>query len=116
MIDMKKLKKLLPKPAGYYLLVALPPEKEKIGSVHITKDMAARENVASITANVIAVGPDAYNDPIKFPSGPWCRESDWILFKSYSGSRFKLEGQEFRLISDDTVMAVVDDPRLVERA
>ena len=55
--------------------------------------------------------PDAYGDEKKFPTGPYCVEGDWVMMRSYSGTRFKIHGQEMRLINDDSVEAVVDDPR-----
>ena len=58
----------------------------------------------------------AYSDPDKFPTGPYCKEGDFVIFRSYSGTRFKIAGKEFRLINDDTVEAVVDDPREYTRA
>ena len=65
---------------------------------------------------VIALGEAAYKDAEKFPDGPYCKEGDFVIFRSYSGTRFKLRGEEFRLINDDTVEAVVDDPREYTRA
>jgi co-chaperonin GroES (HSP10) len=65
---------------------------------------------------VLKVGPEAYADADKFPSGPYCKEGDFVIFRSYSGTRFKVAGKEFRIINDDTVEAVVDDPRGYERA
>lgn len=114
-----ELKKVLPKPQGYRVLIALPPESDTVGEkklIFVTEEQKRREQTASITGYVMAVGPDAYMDMAKFPSGPWCREGDWVIFKSYSGVRFKMKGQEFRLINDDTVEAVVEDPRIIERA
>ena len=61
------------------------------------------------------MGNEAYKDEDKFPSGPYCKEGDWVVFRSYSGTRFKVENQEFRIINDDTVEAVVEDPRGVKR-
>ena len=69
------------------------------------------EQTASIIGLVIALGEAAYKDADKFPDGPYCKEGDFVVFRSYSGTRFKLRGEEFRLINDDTVEAVVDDPR-----
>ena len=37
-------------------------------------------------------------------------------FRPYSGTRMKIYGKEFRLINDDTVEAVVEDPTGVVRA
>jgi hypothetical protein len=64
----------------------------------------------------VKAGPDAYGDKDKFPNGPYCKEGDFVIFRSYSGTRFKIEKQEFRLINDDTVEAVVEDPRGYTRA
>lgn len=113
---MAELVELLPRPTGYRLLVALPPVTEKIGSVFLPDDLKMREHTASIVGHVIAMGPDAYYDKNKFPLGPWCEKGDWVMFRAYSGSRFKVKDQEFRLINDDTVEAVVEDPRAVARA
>jgi co-chaperonin GroES (HSP10) len=65
---------------------------------------------------VLAIGPEAYGDKEKFSSGPYCAVGDFIIFRSYSGTRFKVMGKEFRLINDDTVEAVVEDPRGYSRA
>ena len=56
------------------------------------------------------VGPDAYKDKERFPDGPWCQEKDWVLFAKYAGSRIKIDGGELRLLNDDEVLAVIDDP------
>ena len=65
---------------------------------------------------VLKVGPDAYGDTAKFPNGAWCKEGDFVLVRTYSGTRFKIFGKEFRLINDDQVDAVVQDPRGLTRA
>jgi co-chaperonin GroES (HSP10) len=62
------------------------------------------------------MGDDAYGDPDKFPRGPYCETGNWVIFRSYTGTRFKVQGQEFRLINDDSVEAIVEDPRGIERA
>jgi len=69
------------------------------------------ESTASIIGFVLKTGPDAYSDKERFPNGAWCKEGDFVIFRSYSGTRFKVSGKEFRLINDDTVEGVVDDPR-----
>jgi co-chaperonin GroES (HSP10) len=65
---------------------------------------------------VLTLGPDCYADPTRFPNGPYCKEGDFILMRSYSGTRFKIHGKEFRLINDDSVEAVVEDPRGIVKA
>ena len=62
------------------------------------------------------MGPDCYKDYAKFPTGPWCSEGDWVVMRAYSGTRINIHGKEFRLINDDTVEAVVNDPRGIQRA
>lgn len=107
----------VPAPSGYKILIALPEVKEKTkGGVFLPDHLKDREGVASILGFVVAMGPDAYKDESKFPTGPWCKEGDFVIFRSYSGTRFRVDGKEFRLINDDTVEAVVDDPRGYERA
>ena len=107
----------LPEPKGYKLLIAIPKLEEKTqGGVIIPDKLKGLEQTASIIGLVIALGDAAYNDGVKFPDGPYCKEGDFVIFRSYSGTRFKLRGEEFRLINDDTVEAVVDDPREYTRA
>jgi co-chaperonin GroES (HSP10) len=65
---------------------------------------------------VLDVGPDAYGDKEKFPGGPWCQKGDFVLVRTYSGTRFKVHGKEFRLLNDDQIDGVVDDPRGYTRA
>ena len=106
------------KPIGYRLLVAMPEEIKKIWNIYIPQDAGKREHTASIVGTVIAMGPDCYKEEKKFPNGPWCETGDHVIIKSYAGTRLKIVGidQEFRLINDDQVEAVVSDPRKVERA
>lgn len=107
----------LPQPSGYKLLIALPKVTEKTeGGVILPDERRDAESTASMIGFVVSMGPDAYSDDKKFPTGPWCKDGDFVMFRSYSGTRFKVMGEEFRLINDDTVEAVVDDPRGYSRA
>lgn len=106
----------LPVPCGYKLLIALPKVDEKSeGGIYKPEDVVHREQTASIIGLVLDMGPDAYKDPSKFPHGPWCKQGDYILMRSYSGTRFRYNGAEFRLINDDTVEAVVPKPDAIRR-
>ena len=108
---------VIPDPKGYKLLVAIPTIEEKTAGGVIRPDSLRKlEEVASIFGYVVAMGDDAYQDKQKFPNGPWCKVGDWVIFRSYSGTRLKVDDQEFRLINDDTVEAVVDSPAKIERA
>jgi len=116
--DIKKSKKglQLPVPTGYRILIGLPDVEEKTdGGILKASQTLENEHVASIVGFVIDMGPDCYKDKQRFPDGAWCKEGDFIIMRAYSGTRFKIHGKEFRLINDDTVEAVVDDPRGITR-
>ena len=102
----------LPEPQGYKLLIAIPKLEEKTsGGVIIPDKLKGMEQTASIIGLVIAMGKAAYKDADKFPDGPYCKEGDFVIFRSYSGTRFKLRGEDFDVINEDMVGAVVGDPR-----
>ena len=107
----------LPAPTGWKVLIALPEVDEQTEAGIFKPDKAVEiETVSTVLGCVLKLGPLAYKDEKKFPTGPWCAEGDWVLMRAFSGTRFKIHGKEFRLINDDTVEAVVEDPRGVERA
>jgi len=108
----------MPIPKGYKILITLPKIEKQLGeSGLILADSTQRqEELASCLGFVLKLGDLAFKDEHKFPTGPWCEEGDFIIMRNYSGTRFKVNGQEFRLINDDMVEAVVDDPRGYTRA
>ena len=107
----------LPEPKGYKLLIALPEVDEMTdGGIIKSEDSRHEESIATVVGWVMSMGVDAYANYTRFPSGPYCQVGDWVIFRAFSGTRIKIHGKEFRLINDDTVEAVVDDPRGVERA
>lgn len=109
--------KQLPEPTGYHILVALPDIEETFESGLIKADQTKHfEEVLATVFFVVKMGPDCYKDEKRFPNGPWCKEGDFILARPNSGTRLKIHGREFRLINDDTVEAVVQDPRGIRRA
>jgi co-chaperonin GroES (HSP10) len=109
--------KQLPEPSGYHILVAIPDIDDKYESGLIKADQTKHfEEVLSTVFFVVKLGPDCYKDDKRFPNGPWCKEGDFILARPNSGTRLKIHGREFRLINDDSVEAVVQDPRGISRA
>ena len=107
----------LPVPQGYKILIALPEAEETTEGGIIIADQTRRiEETASIVGFVLKLGPDCYKDEKRFPNGPYCEEGDFIIMRSYSGTRMKIHGKEFRLINDDTVEAVVRDPTGIVKA
>lgn len=109
--------KQLPKPATYHLLCVLPETDDKFESGIIKADKTVYfEEVMSPVLFVMAMGPDAYGDKARFPSGPSCKVGDFVLVRPNTGTRLKIHGREFRIINDDSVEAVVEDPRGIQRA
>lgn len=106
----------LPKPSGYRILCAIPEQEKEFESGIAKADETMRiEETLTTVLFVVDLGPDCYSDKSRFPNGPWCKKGDFILAKPYSGSRLVIHGREFRIINDDTVEAVVDDPRGIKR-
>lgn len=109
--------KQLPSPVGYRLLCVVPTVETQFDSGLIKADETRRiEEMTTVVLFVVKMGDMAYKDPDKFPTGPWCKEGDFVLVRSYAGTRFLIHGREFRVINDDTVEAVVEDPRGIARA
>ncbi len=109
--------KQLPRPKGYKILVTLPPVEEELGESGIIKSAQTihYEQLLTNVLFVVDMGDMCYSDKERFPSGPWCKKGDFIMCRANTGTRFKIHGTEFRLINDDSVEAVVEDPRGIER-
>jgi co-chaperonin GroES (HSP10) len=105
--------KQLPDPIGYKLLCIVPDVSEHYENSSLLKasDFMRREEQTTTVLFVVKVGPDAYKDTTKFPSGPWCKVGDFVMTRTYTGTRFKMYGKEMRLINDDQIEGVVQDPR-----
>ena len=94
----------LPKPSGYKVLVALPKIEEKTsGGIIKAQSTVDRESTAANVGFVLELGPDAYTDKEKFPTGAWCNKGDYVVMRSYAGTRMSIDGEEFRMINDDCV-------------
>jgi co-chaperonin GroES (HSP10) len=110
--------RLLPAPSGWRILCAVPEAEKTHGASGIIKadDTLSVEQQTTVVLFVLKTGPDAYGDKAKFPSGPWCKDGDFVMVRAYAGTRFKIFGKEFRLLNDDQIDAVVEDPRGITRA
>lgn len=110
--------KQVPDPSTYHLLCVLPDIDEEYGDSGLVKASQTMhyEEVLSPVLFVVKMGPDAYKDEKRFPSGPSCKVGDFVLVRPNTGTRIKIHGKEFRIINDDSVEAVVQDPRGITRA
>jgi co-chaperonin GroES (HSP10) len=112
--------KQLPDPQRFHILTVVPEAMEEysdseIGIVKSSQSMHYEEVLTPVLF-VVKLGPDAYKDTTRFPSGPSCKEGDFVIVRPNSGTRLKIHGREFRIINDDSVEAVVEDPRGITRA
>ncbi len=112
--------KQLPDPAGFMLLTVVPEAMEEYADseLGIVKSSGEiwREEMLTPVLFVVKLGPEAYQDKTRFPSGPRCKTGDFVIVRPNSGTRLKIHGREFRIINDDSVEAVVEDPRGITRA
>ena len=107
----------LPEPQGYHILCAIPDIDNKYNSGLYKTDQAQKnEEILSTVLFVVSLGPDCYKDDMKFPTGAWCKEGDFVLVRPHTGTRLHIHGKTFRIINDDSVEAVVEDPRGIERS
>lgn len=109
--------KQLPEPSGYRILCAIPDVEEQYESGLIKADqtMMYEEKLATVLF-VVSLGPDCYQDKSRFPNGAWCKQGDFVIVRPNAGTRLLIHGKEFRMINDDSVEAVVQDPRGIKRA
>ena len=101
----------LPTPTGWRILI-LPyrGQGKTDGGILLPDKVVEEQKVSTQVGYVLKVGPLAYADPTKFPSGPWCQEKDWVMFARYAGSRFQIDGGEVRILNDDEILSTILDP------
>jgi co-chaperonin GroES (HSP10) len=107
----------LPEPRGYKILCAIPDASETYeGGIIKSASVKYTEELSTVVLFVVRMGDLCYKDESRFPTGPWCKEGDFVLTRAYAGTRFKIHGREFRILNDDSVEGVVQDPRGYTRA
>ena len=107
----------LPTPTGYRIMILPCSRKQKTkGGIWLADSTLEQERIGTNVGYVVSLGPDAYKDERKFPAGAWCKPKDWVIFGRYAGARIKIEGGELRLLNDDDILAVVDNPEDVTLA
>lgn len=113
----EEMEQQLPKPVGYRLLIALPTiEKEFDSGIAKAERTLNEERIMTTVGVVLDMGAEAYSDTSRFPHGAWCKIGDYVVIRPHTGTRLNVNGQELRLINDDSIEAVVADPRGVTRA
>lgn len=101
----------MPSPTGWRLLILPYRGKGKTeGGLYLPDKVIEDNQISTQVGFVLKMGPMAYKDPEKFPSGPWCAEKDWVMFARYAGSRFKIDGGEVRILNDDEILAKIQEP------
>ena len=112
--NIKNQESQLPVPSGWRLLVLpfTPREKTK-GGILIAQETLDKLRIATNWGYVLSMGPLAYHDKEKFPTGPWCKIGQWVIFARYAGSRLPIEGGEVRILNDDEVLGIIKDPESV---
>ena len=116
-ISEEEVEAQLPVPVGYRVLIALPQVEETFDGTNLLKTDTQRnqEHIMSIIGLVVDMGDQAYGNVERFPTGPWCKQGDYVMFRANTGTRFSIAGKEYRLMNDDSIEAVVADPRGVSR-
>ena len=111
LIGVKKSDTKLPQPTGWRIIVLPFKMNDKTkGGVLMTESTLERQQIGSQCGLVLAMGPQCYKDTERYPTGPWCKVNDWVVFARYAGSRIQIEGGEIRLLNDDEILATVKDP------
>ena len=109
--------KQVPDPSGYRIFCGIPEIDDQFDNGLVKADITRKhEEMLTTVLFVMKMGPDCYKDKERFPSGPWCKQGDFILVRPHAGTRVKIHGREFRIINDDAVEGVVEDPRGISRA
>jgi co-chaperonin GroES (HSP10) len=119
-IPIEERGKSLPEPTGWRILCMVPDVSDRLEGTDLDLIKATaslrQEEHATTVLFVVKMGPQAYQDQVKFGETPWCKQGDFVLVRAYSGTRFKVYGKEFRMINDDQVEGIVEDPRGISRA
>ena len=106
----------LPRPSGYRILCAIPEQEKEFDSGIAKADITIQhDEILTTVLFVVDLGPDCYKDESRYPNGAWCKKGDFVLVRPNAGTRLVIHGREFRIINDDSVEAVVDDPRGIKR-
>jgi hypothetical protein len=84
----------LPTPSGWRILV-LPftPKEKTSGGLIIAQESLDRLRIATNCGYVLKIGPLAYFDKEKYPTGPWCKERRLGYLRSLRGFKITNRGR-----------------------
>ena len=90
--NIKAVTDQLPEPSGWRLLVLpfTPKEKTK-GGIIIAQESLEKLRIATNCGYVIKMGPLAYHDKEKFPTGPWCKKGQWLFLQDTQDQDYPLK-------------------------
>lgn len=92
-------------PEGVKILVEPEKLEEKTeGGIYLAPQGLEREQMAVTKGKVLKIGPDA---EVTFFDGP-LKVNDTIIFAKYGGMVVKDNGDEYRVINDEDVIAKVE--------
>jgi hypothetical protein len=108
----------LPEPTGWYVLVAVWKRPEKIGSIYTAVKSQNEDEWQGRVGLVLAVGPAAWRDPVKYPEGAWAKPGDWVSWPPVDSAvtRFKYASDDktktltLAFLADDRINSTGVDP------
>ena len=103
--------KVLPKPVSYRILVRpYQPSKKTKGGLYLTEKTLETQQMTTVVGLVVKMGDLCYVDKEKFPTGPWCKEGQFVVYGRYTGARFKTKYGEHRILNDDEIIGTINKP------
>lgn len=106
----------LPQPVGYRLLIRPFAGRQKTkGGILLSDQTIETVQATTVIGLVIKMGNLCYRDKEKFPLGPWCKEGQFVMYGRYAGSRFKNKWGEHKILNDDEVIGVINNPEDIHK-
>ena len=102
---------ILPQPVGYRLLIKPYSGKKKTkGGIYLSEKTQETIEMTTVVGYVVKMGDLCFKDKQKFPTGPWCKEGQFVIYGRYSGARFKTRYGEHRILNDDEIIGTINQP------
>ena len=104
----------LPEPCGWKMLIQKKiPKKKSSGGIILPDKAVDAESFLDICAQVVKIGPLCWRDretgqPWK--CDPWAKVGDWVIVPKFTQFKLEIDGEEYRFINDDEIIAVISDP------